>query len=285
MERRDNSSALSNHASMKDNTERTKAVTLLPRTAIVIRTWWDHQYSVEDIIYLRSMIAELSLSSGGEYTIHFLVHVKDDNVPIWGDRKIYDRVLENSLPAEFRGMGILWSERQMGLIYGGLQESSSVNYPCMASTGLNTWLCNTFPISIQSTTTCGIGKWTSDILVNGTTYSTESVGGQETSLEKVSGNEMVGFTYLLFTAVGKTSSRWFGLQTELGNDSPNNVWSGLKGGTTEVPGFSQGRLDKNVWGPEGPADMLAAQDDPVPPTTFEKDKYTWGVGEEADFIT
>ncbi|KAL8641807.1 MAG: hypothetical protein Q9226_008583, partial [Calogaya cf. arnoldii] len=100
-----------------------KNVTLLPRTAILIRTWWDFHYTVEDILYLRSLIAELSLLSGGEFAVHFLVHVRDDNVPIWADKKIYNRILENALPAEFRGMGTLWSERQMGLIYGGIQES------------------------------------------------------------------------------------------------------------------------------------------------------------------
>ncbi|KAI4137095.1 MAG: hypothetical protein L6R39_007485, partial [Caloplaca ligustica] len=109
--------------STADSTEAPKNITLLPRTAVLIRTWWDYHYGTEDIIYLRSLITELSLLSGGEFTIHFLIHVRDDNVPIWADQKIYDRVLENALPAEFRGMGTLWSERQMGLIYGGIQES------------------------------------------------------------------------------------------------------------------------------------------------------------------
>ena len=40
-----------------------------------------------------------------------------------------------------------------------------------------------------------------------------------------------------------------------------------------------------VWGPESPEDMLKAQEAVVPPTSPEKDKYEWGVGEEADLIT
>jgi hypothetical protein len=78
--------------------------TLLPRTAVLIRTWWDYQYDDEDIMYLRALISELSLASGGEYEIHFLIHVKDDNKQIWADEDLYQEVLKNALPAEFAGM-------------------------------------------------------------------------------------------------------------------------------------------------------------------------------------
>ncbi|SPB52741.1 unnamed protein product [Aspergillus niger] len=47
----------------------------LPRTAFVIRTWHDFHYTPDDILYLRALISELSLLSGGEYTIHFLVQL------------------------------------------------------------------------------------------------------------------------------------------------------------------------------------------------------------------
>ncbi|KNG86803.1 hypothetical protein ANOM_004640 [Aspergillus nomiae NRRL 13137] len=95
----------------------------LPRTAVIIRTWHDFHYTPEDILYLRSLISELSLLSGGEYTIHFLVHVKDENLQIWSDDETYERVLKDALPEEFRGMGTLWSERQMSLLYSGLEET------------------------------------------------------------------------------------------------------------------------------------------------------------------
>jgi hypothetical protein len=38
----------------------------LSRTAVVVRTWHDYPYTAEDLIYLRSIISELSISSGGE---------------------------------------------------------------------------------------------------------------------------------------------------------------------------------------------------------------------------
>ncbi|KMU82160.1 hypothetical protein CIHG_10520 [Coccidioides immitis H538.4] len=39
----------------------------LPRVAFIIRTWHDFKYNKESIMYLRSLISELSLISGGEY--------------------------------------------------------------------------------------------------------------------------------------------------------------------------------------------------------------------------
>ena len=51
---------------VKQDAQRKK---LLPRTAIIIRAWHDYTYDQEDIIYLRSIINELSLLSGGEKSL------------------------------------------------------------------------------------------------------------------------------------------------------------------------------------------------------------------------
>lgn len=77
------------------------------------------------------------------------------------------------------------------------------------------------------------------------------------------------------------------VQTEMGTESSNNLWSGLKTSSqaTDSSLAVQGKIDIPVWGPLSPPDMLGAQEDPLPPTTVEKDKYEWGVGEEADLIT
>jgi replicative superfamily II helicase len=82
-------------------------------------------------MYLRTLISELSLTSGSEYEVHFLIHVKDDNKQIWADEELYQEVLKNALPAEFAGMGTLWSERQIGLIYGRVEESNYHGLPTL----------------------------------------------------------------------------------------------------------------------------------------------------------
>ncbi|MCJ1273559.1 hypothetical protein MMC21_001352 [Puttea exsequens] len=259
--------------------------TLIARTAIVIRTWWDHQYSVEDIMYLRSIIAELSLLSGGEYTVHFLVHVKDDNVPIWADRKIYDRILENSLPEEFRGMGVLWSERQMSLIYGGLQESFFRELP-VHGVYRGAYMALQY-FSHQHPEYKYLWNWEMDVRYTGHWYHLFDKVGQWTKEQPRKGLwERNGRFYVPSVhGTWEDFKQMVRVQTEMGTDNPNNIWSGLKAGGGENPGFSQGKGDKSVWGPESPEGMLTDQDGPIPPTTMEKDKYSWGVGEEADFIT
>jgi hypothetical protein len=98
------------------------------RTALVFRTWSTFHYTEHHIAMLRAMISELSLASGGEYTLHFLIHVQDDKLPIWASRELYDQVLHDSLPEEFRGMGTLWSMAQMKLIYPPPFPPSIVNF-------------------------------------------------------------------------------------------------------------------------------------------------------------
>ena len=257
----------------------------LNRTAVVIRTWWDHKYSQEDIIYLRSMIAELSLLSGGEYTVHFLVHVKDDNVPIWADKKIYDRVLENSLPEEFRGMGVLWSERQMSLIYGGLEESFFRELP-VHGVYRGTYMALQY-FSNQHPEYQFLWNWEMDIRNTGHWYYFLEKVRQWTRDQPRKGLwERNGRFYVPDVhGTWEDFKQMIRVQSEMGTNHPSNVWSGLKGGANNIPGMPQGKTDTPVWGPESPADMLEAQDDPQPPTAVEKDKYTWGVDEEADLIT
>lgn len=96
-----------------------KALKTIPRKAVVIRTWTGFHWRPQVIMNFRAMINELSLLSGGEYTVHFLVHVKNNDVPIWVSDEIYQQVLRENVPEEFWGLVTLWSEKQMELIYPG----------------------------------------------------------------------------------------------------------------------------------------------------------------------
>jgi hypothetical protein len=88
-----------------------------PRQAFILRTWHDFVYTPHQIMILRAIINELSLGSGGEYVVHFLIHVKNESIPIWNSTEVYERTLHDSLPEEFRGMGTLWSVPQMRSVY------------------------------------------------------------------------------------------------------------------------------------------------------------------------
>lgn len=264
-----------------------KGLIKLPRTAIIVRTWWNYEYSPEDIIYLRSLITELSLLSGGEYTMHFLIHVKDDNVPIWAEKKIYDRILENALPKEFQGMGTLWSERQMSLIYGGLEESFFRKLP-VHGVYRGTYLPVQY-FSYQHPEYDHIWNWEMDVRYTGQWYHLlDRVREWTKAQPRKELWERNGRFYIPSVHGSWEDFRQMvRVQSEMGTNNPSNMWSGLKPSPANMAGVgaSQGKTDVPVWGPLGPPDMLGAQEDLVPPTTAEKDKYQWGVGEEADLIT
>jgi hypothetical protein len=95
-----------------------------PRTAVLLRTWTGYTYNANDIANLRSLISELSILSGGEYTVHILLHVKDNTEPIWASPDVYQRILSSSgLPEEFWGLTELWNEALMQTLYSRVRDS------------------------------------------------------------------------------------------------------------------------------------------------------------------
>ena len=280
-------SAAPSNGTLPVNASTERQPKLLPKTAVLIRTWWNLEYTPEDVIYLRSLITELSLLSGGEYTLHFLIHVRDDNVPIWADKRIYNRILENSLPSEFQGMGTLWSERQMSLIYGGLEESFVRNLP-VHGVYRGTFLPVQY-FSYQHPEYEYLWNWEMDVRYTGQWYHLLDRVREWTKAQPRKGLWERNGRFYLPSVHGSWEDfrQMVRVQTEMGTENPNNLWSGLKPGNANAPGsgVAQGKSDTPVWGPLGPPDMLGAQEDPFPPTTVEKDKYEWGVGEEADLIT
>lgn len=89
------------------------------RIAVVVRTYVGFRWTHLAILNFRAMISELSLRSGGEYDIHFLLHVKDNDLPIWADAETVQGILDVNMPSEFHSATTLWSEAQMRLLYPG----------------------------------------------------------------------------------------------------------------------------------------------------------------------
>ncbi|KAI5236311.1 MFS general substrate transporter [Aureobasidium subglaciale] len=100
---------------------------IVPRQAIVLRTWTNYNYTSHVMMNLRALISEASLASGGEYDVHLLVHVKNNSALFWEDERLYARLRNESVPEEFRGLVTLWSEKQMELIYPGPFCNNTVN--------------------------------------------------------------------------------------------------------------------------------------------------------------
>ncbi|KAM6487898.1 hypothetical protein HDV62DRAFT_4455 [Trichoderma sp. SZMC 28011] len=105
------------------------------RIAIVIRLYTGFPWTQLVVLNFRAMINELVLKSGGEYHVHFLLHVKDNNLPIWSDDVSVQQLLDSNVPPEFHGLVTLWSEAQMELFYPGKFEDPigkpPINNPAM----------------------------------------------------------------------------------------------------------------------------------------------------------
>lgn len=79
------------------------------RTAILIRTDSEQNYTSNDKQNIRSIVAELSLRSGGEYQVWLAVEVKDPDQAFWTDSGAYQNAIRSTVPDEFWNMTILWS--------------------------------------------------------------------------------------------------------------------------------------------------------------------------------
>lgn len=261
--------------------------TSLLRTAIIVRTWHDYPWDPSDILNMRSVISELSLASGTEYTIHFLIHVRDGDLQIWSDAATHARVLAESLPPEFAGMGTLWSERQMSLVYGGVQD---INYRGLGVFGA--YLSTFMPVQHFAVTHPEYSyfwQWELDSRYTGHHYhllskvSAWARGQPRKGLWERNARFYVPQEY----GTWDDFRQMVRVQTEHGTSAKTNLYTfDAIGDAEENPAAASRKAEKPIWGPEPPAwNNMENDTDPVPPTTMEKDKYSWGVGEEADLIT
>jgi hypothetical protein len=261
---------------------------LLHRTAVLIRTWWDYQYDDEDIMYLRALISELSVASGGEYQVHFLVHVKDDNKQIWADNEVYAEVLKNALPAEFAGMGTLWSERQMGLIYGGIYDSKFRDLPVHGAYR-STYMPVTY-FAHQHPEFEFFWHWEMDVRYTGHYYHLFEQVGKWTAAQPRKGLWERNARFF----VPSVHNSWddfkhtVRVQTEHGTNNQANRWSSHLPPNPHVPETKIQKPEKPVWGPELPQDYPDIEIDPSlkPPHAMSEDSpgNEWGVNEPADLI-
>jgi hypothetical protein len=259
-----------------------------PRTAVVVRCWDEFLWREEDVMNMRSLITELVLASGGRYDIHLLVQVKNDAAhPIWADSDTYQRRIEEAIPAEFRGMVTLWSETQMLALYQGIHDLWTRG-PDLPVHGVYRGLQMAMQyFAYQHPEYDYYWQWEMDIRYTGHYYDLVSKIERWAKEQPRKGLWERNARFYLPSVHGEWEDfkQMARVQTEIGVKGADNVWDG-------IPGAEKGQKstggDKPVWGPErpkDPKDWYNPDDDPTPPTTYEKDKYEWGVNEEADYIT
>ncbi|KAK5311421.1 hypothetical protein LTR93_011726 [Exophiala xenobiotica] len=239
-----------------------------PRTCVVLRVWGDYRYTEYTRLYIRSLVSELNLNSGAEYDVHLLVHIKDGSKPIWASKKAYDEVLEAVVPAEFRSMATLWSEDLMRLIYPGPFQ------PQLAYHGPIHWVARSMHMALQ---------W---FAIQHLEY--EYFWNWEMDLR------YVGHYYELFHGV----EEWAKQQPRQG------LWE--RSGRFYIPAFhgnwhsfceitkikAQNATNHTVFGPEmfpGSGERIRSSsfgyDEGLTPPPIAENVDSWGVGEDADYIT
>ncbi|GAP86124.1 hypothetical protein SAMD00023353_0302570 [Rosellinia necatrix] len=261
---------------------------VLSRTAIVVRCWDEFLWREEDVMNMRSLITEMVLASGGRYDIHILAQVRNDAAhPIWADSDTYHRRIEEAIPAEFRGLVTLWTETQMLALYQGIYDLWARG-PDLPVHGVYRGLQMAMQyFAYLHPEYDYYWQWEMDIRYTGHYYDLFSKVEKWARDQPRKGLWERNARFYIPAVHGSWEDfkQMARVQSEMGVKGADNVWDGVPG-TEKDQATTHG--DKPIWGPERPGDSkdwYDADNDPKPPTTYEKDKYVWGVGEEADYIT
>ncbi|ERT02879.1 hypothetical protein HMPREF1624_01182 [Sporothrix schenckii ATCC 58251] len=264
----------------------------IPRTAVVIRCWDEFIWREEDIMNLRALIVELSLASGGRYDVHLLVQVKNDaKFPIWADDGAYRAKIDSVIPPEFRSIVTLWTETQMLSLYQGIHDLYTRG-PGLPVHGVYRGLQMAMQhFSYNHPEYEYFWQWEMDIRYTGHHLDlfTKTENWAKEQPRKGLWERNSRFYIPSVHGSWEDFRQMARVQTEAGLAGADNIWSGVPGaGPNAGPGANKVAGEQTVWGPVRPADpedWFEPENDPVPPTSYEKDRYTWGVGEEADLIT
>lgn len=92
------------------------------RSAVLLRAADNMDWSESHRQYLRSLIMELSLHTGTEYQVFFMLDVKDESLPIEHNPDAIQEIKWRSVPPEFHNMTILFNDRLLRQWYPKIGE-------------------------------------------------------------------------------------------------------------------------------------------------------------------
>ncbi|OAA66715.1 hypothetical protein SPI_01291 [Niveomyces insectorum RCEF 264] len=268
----------------------------LPRTAVVVRCWDEFEWREDDILNMRSLIAELALASGARYDVHLLVQIKNDaKYPVWADDETYRSRIEATIPAEFRGLVTLWSETQMLSLYQGIHDLFTRG-PGLPVHGVYRGLQMAMQYFAHNHPEYEhFWQWEMDIRYTGHHLDLFTKMENWAAEQPRKGLWERNARFYVPSVHGSWDDfqQMARVQTEVGLAGADNLWDKVPTRNKKASGAGgeagAGRVgEETVWGPVRPADpndWFESDNDPVPPTTYEKDRYVWGVGEQADLVT
>lgn len=222
------------------------------RTAVLLRSYTGKVYTENDKQVIRALVSELSLKSGGEYEVFLLVQVRDSNLRIFDDSETYQSVLAENVPAEFRGMTVLWNDELVWNIYTEMKDDNE------RSVHSAQWL-SVQKFSQDHPQFDFIWNWEMDFRFSGQHYELLEKLGKFAKKQPRKG-------------LWERSERWYipayhgGYDTDFRRDIEERYGNDTVWGPPDLPFIN----------PVGPKPPVASPAD---------DDYEWGVGEDADVIT
>ncbi|KAJ5280883.1 hypothetical protein N7478_006255 [Penicillium angulare] len=234
----------------ENQSDRSKKKQYHPRSAVLIRSWNNMIWTTNHRQYLRALIMELSLHSGAEYEVFLLVHVRDNDLPIFSDRKTIER-LRNLIPEEFRNMALFFNNKLLEAWYPKIEEHSPM-------------LQHLQPLQIFS-----------QLYPNFEYYWQLEMDGRHT-----------GHVYhfldksIEFAAQQPRKYLWE-RNSYFYAPGAHGPWKNFTGIIDEA--LSE-KSESTIWGPMYGTGIRPLGPEP-PVKQPNADSYSWGVGEEADFIT
>lgn len=257
----------SSGSSSDTNVTTTRAATSIKRVqrqAYVLRCYTGYRWDDHQLLTMRAMITELALKTGGEYDVHLLVQVRDDSIPIWTDKEIYRKTVEENVPEEFWGITTLWSEELMRLYYPAPFPDNFDNPSGQPIHGV--YRGAHFPLfwfAQQHPEYDFYWNWEMDLRYTGHYYEFNKKVAAWAKEQPRKGLWERNSRYYIPNAHGSWENFTKVVERETLEDS-------------QAP----------VWGPVEFANdgIVTPPADTQPPKLWLEDNYEWGVGEEADYI-
>jgi len=216
------------------------------RIAVVLRTWDEYAYSNNQLAWMRAMITELSLDTGGRYQVFLLVNVKDETLDL-NDEEVYMKTLERSVPRELRDAALLYNEPLLREWFPKVGEHGAQDQMYQALQVFS----QTFPEFDN--------LWQLEMDV------------------RFTGNVASMLTNAASWARRQPRKN---LWERNGRFYIPGLWENYLAFSADVDAEFAG--GSGVWGPPQYAAFFVEPQGPKPP---EKTDLTWGVGEEAELIT
>ena len=236
--------------------------TKVKRTAIIFRSYDGMKYNPDLLRTIRSVITELSLSSGGEYEAFLLVQIKDTSLPIFENDEMYENVKKQRVPKEFWNITILWSEALWPKLYPLIPESSLIVH---FSQWLPVqWLAQKYPHFDH------YWNWEMDVRYTGHHYELLQALDNWSRQQPRKGMWERNSRFYIPSYYGDYANFTAKIQDRYRSKNPWN------------------KDDTTIWGPHPPDNQKPLPYDIYPPAAADrpdKDDFEWGVGEDADLVT